>query len=124
MLSRSAALQFLLLTFAGWVNRRQQGVIAYLGEIAEADFFTVEVLSYVGLLRYYVLFVIDIQTRKVNIAGISHQPHGRWMEQIARNLTDAEEGFLGRMRSNCHEFRPQRCGRLQLRWKSPESSTT
>jgi transposase InsO family protein len=71
---------------------------AHLGEIAEADFFTVEVLTLVGLLRYYVFFVIDIQTRQVNIAGISNQPHGRWMQQIARNITDAEDGFLRGMR--------------------------
>jgi hypothetical protein len=32
MSSPSAALQFLLLVFAGWVNRRQQDVIAYLQE--------------------------------------------------------------------------------------------
>ena len=57
-----------------------------------------EVLTLVDLLRYYVFFVIDIQTRKVNIAGISDQPHGRWMEQLARNLTDADEGFLRGMR--------------------------
>lgn len=42
--------------------------------------------------------MIDIQTRKVNIAGISEQPHGRWMQQIARNLTDVDEGFLRGMR--------------------------
>jgi transposase InsO family protein len=71
---------------------------AHLGEIAEADFFTVEVLSLVGLIRYYVFFVIAIETRKVHIAGLSHQPHGRWMQQIARNLTDAEEGFLRGMK--------------------------
>jgi hypothetical protein len=73
-------------------DRFETFIKAHLGEIAEADFFTVEVLTLVGLLRYYVFFVIDIPTRKVNIAGILHQPHGRWMEQIARNLTDAEDG--------------------------------
>ena len=67
---------------------------AHFGEIAEADFFTIEVLTLVGLVRYYVLFVIDIQTRRVEIAGITDQPHGAWMQQIARNLTDAEDGFL------------------------------
>ncbi len=71
---------------------------AHLGEIAEADFFTLEVLTLVGPLRYHVFFVIDIQTRKVNIAGISDQPHGHWMQQTPRNLTDAEEGFLRGMR--------------------------
>ena len=47
-----------------------------------------------GLLRYDVLFVIDLSTRRVHIAGIIYQPYGRWMEQLARNLTDDMDGFL------------------------------
>ena len=62
--------------------------------LAAADFFTVEIWSPVGLLRYYVLFVIDLSTRRVHIAGIIYQPYGRWMEQLARNLTDDMDGFL------------------------------
>ena len=65
---------------------------AHLGEIAAADFFTVEVLTLVGLVRYVVFFVIDIETRKVEIAGITTQPCEAWMKQLARNLTDSEDG--------------------------------
>ncbi|MCH8132581.1 MAG: helix-turn-helix domain-containing protein, partial [Myxococcales bacterium] len=54
--------------------------------LAAADFFTVEVWTKVGLIRYMVLFVIDLPTRRVEIAGISLVPNGPWMEQIARNL--------------------------------------
>ncbi len=67
---------------------------AHFGEIAAADFFSVEVLTWHGLVRYFVFFVMDIKTRRVEIAGIAHNPCGRWMKQIARNLTDAEDGFL------------------------------
>ena len=67
---------------------------AHFGEIAGADFFTVEVLTFVGLVRYFVFFAIDIETRRVEIAGITNAPTGAWMEQIARNLTDPEDGFL------------------------------
>lgn len=67
---------------------------AHLGEIAAADFFTVEVLTLVGLVRYFEFFVIDIETRRVEIAGITSAPSGTWMKQIAKNLTDAEDGFL------------------------------
>jgi putative transposase len=67
---------------------------AHLGEIAAADFFSVEVRTLTGLVRYVVFFVIDIETRRVEIAGISHNPTGIWMTQIARNLTDSEDGFL------------------------------
>ena len=47
-----------------------------------------------GLVRYHVLFVIQLATRKVQIAGIIPEPHGEWMKQVARNLTDCECGFL------------------------------
>ncbi len=47
-----------------------------------------------GLVRYHVLFVIRLATRKVQIAGIIPEPNGDWMKQIARNLTDFEDGFL------------------------------
>jgi putative transposase len=50
-----------------------------LGLIAAADFFTVEVLKRAGLVRYLVLFVIDLQSRRVRTAGISPAPDGRWM---------------------------------------------
>ena len=67
---------------------------APMGAIAGADFFTVEVLRPFGLARYFVFFAIDIKSRRVHIAGISNQPSGAWMTQIARNLTDCVDGFL------------------------------
>ncbi len=53
---------------------------AHWEAIAAADFFTVETLSGVGLIRYVVFFVIDLPTRKVEIAGIAPIPDGLWME--------------------------------------------
>ena len=47
-----------------------------------------------GLKRYLVFFVIELETRRVTIAGIHPQPYGAWMEQLARNLTDSVEGWL------------------------------
>ena len=44
--------------------------------LAAADFFTVEVLTMAGLRRYLVLFVIELKTRRVTVAGIHHQPYG------------------------------------------------
>lgn len=46
-----------------------------------------------GVVRYYVLFAIDLKSRRVEIAGIIHQPYGEWMKQIARNMTDPFDGF-------------------------------
>ncbi len=58
------------------------------------DFFTVEVLGLFGPVRYMVLFVIEVKTRRVEIAGIHVNPDGQWMKQVARNLTDCFDGFL------------------------------
>jgi transposase InsO family protein len=58
------------------------------------------------LVRYLVLFVIDLETRRVEIAGIAQRPDGDWMKQIARNLTDAEEGFLKGARYLIHDRDP------------------
>ena len=58
-----------------------------LGAIAATDLFTVEVVNPFGLVRYHVLFVIDIATRCVCIGGITSDPNGEWMKQVARNLT-------------------------------------
>lgn len=44
--------------------------------------------------RYVVLFVLKLKTRTVEIAGITRQPDANWMTQVARNLTDAQDGFL------------------------------
>ena len=64
------------------------------GQIVAADFFTVEVWTRRGLERFLVLFFIDLSTREVEIAGIAPAANGLWMSQIARNLTDAEQGIL------------------------------
>ena len=42
---------------------------------------------------YYVL-VIDLKTRRVQIAGITMHPSDAFMAQAARNLTDIVDGFL------------------------------
>jgi putative transposase len=67
---------------------------AHWGAISATDFFAVEVVTWRGLVRYLVLFVIDLKTRQVVIAGISPSPDGHWVAQLARNLTDLEDGFL------------------------------
>jgi hypothetical protein len=47
------------------------------------DFLTVET---VGLTRLYVLFVVELDRRRVHLAGIADHPSGEWVTQAARNL--------------------------------------
>jgi putative transposase len=74
--------------------------------IVATDFFTVEVWTRRGLQRFMVLFVIELSTRKVQIAGIAATANGLWMSQIARNLTDAEQGILTGKRYLIHDRDP------------------
>jgi putative transposase len=67
---------------------------AHLGAIAGMDFFTVEVVTMMGLVRYHVLFAIDIGSRFVEVVGLARNPGGEWMKQMARNLLDVDDGFL------------------------------
>jgi len=76
---------------------------SHWGAIAATDFFSVEVLTPRGLVRYLVLFVIDLKSRTVEIAGIVRRPDGDWMKQMARNLTVAGEGFLRSARYLIHD---------------------
>ena len=62
--------------------------------IAAADFFTTEVWTARGLVTHYTLFVIDIATRRLHIVGTTTHPISEWMERIARNLMDCQDGFL------------------------------
>src|SRR5712691_11384163 len=62
--------------------------------LAATDFFTVEVATWHGLVTYYVLVVIELATRRVQIAGITAHPTAAFMQQCARQLTDPFEGFL------------------------------
>ena len=62
--------------------------------IVAADFFTIEAWTGRGLQRFMVLFLMELSTRQVKIAGIAPSPNGLWMNQIGRNLTDAVDGLL------------------------------
>jgi transposase InsO family protein len=62
--------------------------------LAATDFFTVEVATWHGLVTYYVLVVMELATRRVQIAGITPHPTAAFMQQCARQLTDPFDGFL------------------------------
>jgi putative transposase len=62
------------------------------------DFFTVETLS---LRRFYVLFFIELASRRVHLAGCTTNPTGAWVTQQARNLSFT--GLFDRMRFLIHD---------------------
>jgi hypothetical protein len=66
--------------------------------LAATDFFTVEVLSWRGLVTYYVLFFIEIGTRRISLGGITRHPDSGWMEQVTCNATMEKTGYLNRCR--------------------------
>ena len=67
---------------------------AHWETIAATDFFTVEVWTLHGLTRFHVFFVIDLETRRVRIAGTTDQPNGEWVRRLTRSLLDGFDGFL------------------------------
>ena len=75
----------------------------HLAVLAGIDFFTVEVLSWRGLVTYYVLFFIHLESRRVSLAGITRHPDQAWMQQMARNATGETWGFLDQRRYALHD---------------------
>jgi putative transposase len=67
---------------------------AHWDVLGAIDFTTIEVWTKGGLVTYYLLFVMEIATRRVHFAGCSVSPDEAWMMQIGRNLTDTFDGFL------------------------------
>ena len=74
--------------------------------LTACDFFTVELLVGRKLIRCTIFFVIELSTRKVFFAPIKLQPDGDYMKQIARILTDYENGFLNSKKYLIHDRDP------------------
>jgi putative transposase len=67
---------------------------AHWDVLASIDFTTIEVWTKGGLVTFYLLFIMELATRRVHFAGCTENPHDLWMTQVARNLSDATDGFL------------------------------
>jgi transposase InsO family protein len=73
-------------TWAQFLRSQASGILA-------CDFLTVETVL---LKTYYVLFFIEVKTRRVHIAGATANPDGAWVTQQARNVSaDLRESGSG-----------------------------
>jgi putative transposase len=68
-----------------FLRRQAAGIVA-------CDFLTVDT---VFLQRLYVLFFIQLDTRRVHLAGVTANPSGAWVAQQARNLLGALDEEAG-----------------------------
>jgi putative transposase len=75
----------------------------HLALLAGTDLFTAEVLTPRELMTYYVLFFIHLESRRVEIAGITIHPNEPWMKQMARNVTMEGCGILRDCRYLLHD---------------------
>jgi transposase InsO family protein len=67
---------------------------AHWDVLAAIDFTTIEIWTKGGLVTFYLLFVLELATRRVQLAGCTSHPTEAWMLQVGRNLTDPLDGFL------------------------------
>lgn len=82
---------------------------AHMAVMVGTDFFTVEVLTLKGLKTFYVLFFIHLESRRICLAGATRHPDQEWMEQMARNATIEETGFLVNKRYLLHDRDSKYC---------------
>ena len=88
-------------------------IAAHMTVLAGVDFFTVEVLTWRGLITYYVLFFLHLETRRVSLAGITRHPTEEWMVQMARNAIDEASGRLRQHRYVLHDRDTKFCAEFR-----------
>ena len=91
----------------------KQFIAAHMDVLAGTDFFTVEVLTWRGLVTYYVLFFLHLETRRISLAGVTRHPTEEWMTQIARNAIDEQSGYLQQHRYVLHDRDTKFCAEFR-----------
>jgi len=85
----------------------------HMDVLAGTDLFTVEVLTWRGLVTYYVLFFIHLDSRRVSLAGITDHPEACWMRQVACNATFEGMGHLNGCRYVLHDRDTKFCAEFR-----------
>jgi len=67
---------------------------AHWSAVVAADFFTTEVWTARGLVTYYTLFVLELQSRRLHVAGSTPYPDEAFVLQAVRDLANAIDGIL------------------------------
>ena len=88
-------------------------IARHMAVMAGVDFFTVEVLTWRGLVTYYVLFFLHLETRRVSLAGVTRHPTEAWMAQMARNAMDDGSGYLKHYRYVLHDGDTKFCAEFR-----------
>lgn len=68
---------------------------AHWPALVSADFFTTEVWTVRGLVTYYTVFVMELQSRRVHIRGSTPHPDEAFVLQTMRHFSDGLDGVLG-----------------------------
>jgi putative transposase len=71
---------------------------AHWPALVAADFFTTEVWTGRGLVTYYTVFIIELQSRRVQVVGATPYPDEAFVLQAMRHFTDGTEGLLAQGR--------------------------
>ena len=67
---------------------------AHWPALVAADFFTTEVWTARGLVTYYTMFIIELQSRQVYVAGSTRYPDEAFVMQAIRGLANPVDGVL------------------------------
>jgi len=84
----------------------------HMDVIVATDFFTVPVATWRGIVEYYVLFFIELESRKIHIAGMTPNPNETFMAQIARQIIDDFDGCMQGKRYLIHDRDTKYCAKF------------
>ncbi len=100
-------------------NNWQRFLAAHWPNLAAIDFATFEVPNGNGrTTRHHALYAMRLATRKVSLIGVTDHANGDWMLNMARAMSDPEEGFLKGMNYVIMDRDPMFTGQVRACFRS------